>query len=125
MTIRAIDKRRATYPAKPDPDTVALAEYFRIKWHYARIARALAFGIACTRADLSHVSGVRSTYVGQIVAAVCARIRVQVEFISFGRNAKDVWRLRQSDVEALQAIIRASWRYDAPEPCDRIEARAA
>lgn len=102
--------RRATYPAKPDPDTLVLAEHYRLRWRHARLVKALSYGVKCSRADLSEISGIKPKYVGQTMTALSRRIRMRVEAFSFVGGKPTVWRMASpDDCARLRSIIAGCW----------------
>lgn len=92
--IRVLDmERRDTYPANPDPDTVAIAEHYKIKWRGARILKALSFFTLVTRNEMADITGIHHAVLHNEVLHAAERARVRVDVLRCRDNRVVGWRL--------------------------------
>lgn len=105
-------ERRATYPENPDPDTVALAEHYRLRWHQARILKALSYFVSVTPEELCAASGLRRENLTIEVKNTAYRARVKVDTIWVRYGIVAAWRLAESaDRDEIRAVIVGSWEF--------------
>jgi hypothetical protein len=107
-------ERRATYPANPDPDTVAIAEHYRIRWHQARILKAMSYFMAVTPADLAAVTGIHPALLKSEVRRVADRttVRMQIDAVHHKSGIVAFFRLgRASDRDEIRAVIQSAWQF--------------
>lgn len=107
-------ERRMTYPANADEDTVAIAEHYRVKWHSARILKALSHFVDVTPADLSAVTGIHPALLTMEVRRVAERPTVRMTIETVRRKDRTVrfYRLvKPSDAEQIRAVIASAWHF--------------
>jgi hypothetical protein len=107
-------ERRATYPANPDPDTVAIAEHYRIRWHQARILKAMSYFMAVSPADLAAVTGIHPALLKSEVRRVADRttVRMQIDAVHHKSGIVAFFRLgRASDRDEIRAVIQSAWQF--------------
>lgn len=104
--------RRATYPAQPEEDTLALAEHYRVKWHQARILKALSFFLDITPDELSAVSGVHKALLTMEVRRVAERVGVRAQTVRRADQTVVFYRLSDpADRDAIRAVISNAWKF--------------
>lgn len=103
-------ERRDTYPANPDPDTVAIAEQYKMKWRAARIMKALSFFTLITRQEMADITGIHHAVLHTEVLHAAERARMRVDVLR-GRDRELVgWRLTFSrDAQELRAVMTTAW----------------
>lgn len=108
----ADEERRATYPINADEDTVNLAEYYRLKYHQARILKALSFFMDITPAELSAVTGIHRALLSMEVRRVAERLHMSVHTVRRRDNAVVSYRLGNTrDRDEIRAVVRGAWLF--------------
>lgn len=103
-------ERRATYPANPEPDTVALAEHYRLRWHQARIVKALSYFVRVTPVELCAVANLRPETVTFEVRRVAERTKFKIDTLWVRYGLVAAWQLAsEADRDELRAVIVSSW----------------
>lgn len=119
-------QRRSTYPPNPDPDTVALAEHYRLLWHHARILKALSFFVDVTPSEMSAVSGVHPALLSLEVNRVAQRVGVKVETVRHKDRTVRFYRMIEiDDRDEVRAVIQSCWTFDGtfmPQSHEKISA---
>lgn len=105
-------ERRATYPANADPDTVALADHYRLTYPRARILKALSYFTDVTPADLAAVTGIHRALLTVEVVHAASRAKTQVEIIRGNDRSVIFYRLLlAADRDEIRAVIQTSWEF--------------
>jgi hypothetical protein len=105
-------ERRASYPAKPDPDTVALCEHYRLLYKHGRILKALSYFVKVTPAEMCAISGVRPEMITLEVRRVADRLKMRIETIWFRHGHIESWHLTFAhDRDEVRAVIQSSWDF--------------
>lgn len=108
--IVAINERRATYPANPDPDTVALAEHYRIKWNRARILKAMSYFVAVTAQELADITSTHPALIRSEVQNASRQARMPIQMSVAQRPRVTFYQLANShDRDELRAVMQAAW----------------
>jgi DNA-binding MarR family transcriptional regulator len=113
-------ERRATYPANPDEDTVALAEHYRINYPRARILKALSYFVDVSTVDLCAVSGIHRAIMAMEVDNIERRTGLSISLIRARSNKVIAFRLtRAADRDELRAVIQGGWTFNENAARDR------
>jgi hypothetical protein len=108
-------ERRATYPANPDEDTYTLAEHYRVRWHHARLLKALSYFMAVSPADLCAVSGIHPALLPMEVGKLAARVGFKIESVRKQEGAVAFYRLAaEADRDEIRAVIQSAWHFSEP-----------
>ena len=103
-------ERRATYPANPDPDTVAIAEHYRLKYPRARVLKALSYFIDAPAVDLCAVSGIHPALLAMECDSIEKRTGLSIHLIRGRCNKVTAYRLAYTaDRDELRAVIQGAW----------------
>ena len=106
-------ERRATYPAHPEPDTVALAEHYRLRWHQARILKVLSYFVSVTPDEIADLTGVHRALVNSEVSHLARRAQIRMESVKAASGRIGVWRLAHAaDRDELRAVIQSAWEFE-------------
>ncbi len=105
-------ERRATYPARPDPDTVALCEHYRLKYPRGRLLKALSYFIDVAAVDLCAVSGLHAAILAMEIRSLEKRTGFSIGLIRLRHNTVVAYRLmREADRDEIRAVIQGSWHF--------------
>jgi hypothetical protein len=105
-------ERRATYPADAEEDTLTLAEHYRIRWHQARILKALSYFVDVTPAELCFATGIHPALLTMEVRRVAERVRMRVETERRQDRTVAFYRLAHaSDRDEIRAVINSAWHF--------------
>jgi hypothetical protein len=103
-------ERRATYPANPDPDTVAIAEHFRVRYSQARILKALSFSHAVAADELCDITGVHPALIKMEVHHTSRRCGFPIYIVSGPGKKPVLFRITsEADCARIRAIVLLSW----------------
>lgn len=103
-------ERRATYPANPDQDTVALCEHFRLQYKQGRILKALSFSYAISADALCDLTGVHPALIKMEVHHTSRRVGMQIFVVSGpGRSPVLFKIINESDCKRIRDVIARSW----------------
>ena len=106
--------RRCTYPANPDPDTVALAETYRIRWHQARLLKVLSYFVTCSREELAIAACIDPKQVSEDLKRVAYRCSLKIDSVASVSGQRFGWRLAlPEDRDRLKAVIATAWDLDS------------
>lgn len=102
--------RRQTYPDNADPDAVAIAEHYRMRYSFARIIKALSYGVPVTPDEMSYVSGIDREFLTRSVIDATERCGVSpVTVMRYNRVVR--WQLDDTYAcAALRKVIRSGWQ---------------
>lgn len=103
-------KRRATYPEEGEPETLALAETYRVTYRRARMLKALSFGTMVSVEEMAEASGVPETMIALEIKRLCEHQGMSLR-TGLTRDRRLLWYLLEDRklLEALRATIRKSW----------------
>lgn len=119
-------ERRSTYPANPDPDTVAIAEHFQLKYPQARILKALSYSYAVPTDVLSELTGVHKAMIRMEVRNLARRTYLQIVVVAKSANVPALFKmLHESDCKRIRDVIAQSWALDGTfKPQSRVRMSA-
>lgn len=101
---------RISFPQNAEPDTIAVAERFRLTYPRARLVKALAYGIKTTPEELSAISGVPRPLVVSEVQKAMEKCGFVLKY-GRGRDHKVVWIMLADKCacDEVRKAITASW----------------
>jgi len=119
-------ERRSTYPADAEEDTLTLAEHYRIRWHQARILKALSYFVNVKPADLTAVTGIHPALLTMEVRRLAERVKMKVETERRQDRSVVFYRLaNMSDRDEIRAVINSAWHFEETFRPQSREKRAA
>lgn len=108
----AVMQRRATYPANPDSETIAIAEHYGLKYRPARILKALSYFFDTTPEELSELTGVHPAIVKMEVQSLSARTGIRITFATKRSKVVSFYRLESArDRDEIRAVMASSWGF--------------
>jgi hypothetical protein len=104
--------RRASYPEHADPDTVAIAEYYRVRYIRARIIKALSFGVQVTPGELVQLSGIPKASLADHMYRITQKLGCSITAGRVGEGKVQWYLLKDARCcSEIRTVIRNSWRF--------------